>query len=141
MATSPTRRTEGVVVDGLAHDVAVPAIHRLLQLPLDIGVVVAGGDADLLGRADGFEPVVSGVDLGIERQVHQVAGDHGEIRVLLAHVAHQLGQAVARHGMLALDLPVEEAGDPLVHQIARPDRRQRGQVNVGQMSERYHCWA
>ncbi len=82
--------------------------------------MVAGRDADPLGRSQRLQPVMRGVELGLEPDVDEVAGHRGDVGVLLAHVVHELDQPVAGQRPLALDLPVQVAGDPLVHQLPRP---------------------
>ena len=82
---------------------------------------------------------MSGIDLGFEPDIDKVAGDDGHVGALLAHMVDEFHQPVAREIALALDLPVQVAGDPLVHQVPRPDGRHGREVDVGQMGESYHC--
>ena len=112
---------------------------KALQVALSLGL-----DAPMTLREDGglaerLEPVVRGVDLGVERQVHHVAGNNGEVWILLTHVAHEAGQTIAIEGPFALDLPVQIAGNPLAEQFAGANRGQGRQMDIGEVGEGDHC--
>jgi hypothetical protein len=100
--------------------------------------MIAGGNSDALWRADRLQPVVGSVDLGIEAQVHQVACNRDKVGLLRLHVVDELDQTFTIEGFLPLDLPVQEASDPLAEQIAESYWGQGRQMNVGDVGESDH---
>ncbi len=82
-------------IERFAVHVVGPAQHRLIERAAHIGVMIAGGDADGLGRPDGLEPVVGRIDLGFEAEIDQIARHRSDIGMLLAHVADEIGKAFA----------------------------------------------
>ena len=98
--------------------------------------MIAGHDRDALGRADAFQPGPGRFEFGSQRQVDEIAGDRDLIRRLRLHVRQQRVEHVAAMEFVAVAGPVEVAERALAGEIAKPRRRQRRQMRIGQMGQR-----
>ena len=98
--------------------------------------MIAGNDSDLLRRADAFEPGLRGLELRLQRQIDEIAGDRDVVRPLRLHVGDQRIQHLAAVIFVAVAGPVEIAERALAGEIADTRRRQRRQMRIGQMRQR-----
>ena len=57
-----------------------------------------------------LQPFAGAADFVWQRKVRQVAGNSGEVCLLLLHVSNKAGQSFRIEFAVALDLPVQEAG-------------------------------
>src|SRR3569833_272138 len=78
-----TNERELFRADGLAAHVLAPARVVEGEGGADIGVVIARGDADGAGLADGLQPVPGGICLGLEAEIDEIARYGDEIGLLV----------------------------------------------------------
>ena len=102
----------------------------------DIGIVIAGNDADAVRRADALQPRLRRREFCFQRQVDQIAGDRDVVRLLRLQVRDQRIEHLAAMEFLPVALPVEIAERAFAREIAQAARRQRRQMRIGQMGQR-----
>ena len=127
------RKTLHAVVAG---HVVAPVLRRsVCHLP-QVDVVIAGNDGDVLGAADGSEPVAGALILDRQRQIDEVAGDGDVVGRLRFQVARDLIENFAAMDMFALAVPIDEAEPALADELRQP-RLQR-HMQIGDMGENEH---
>ena len=133
------RRFDGAAVAQIrVGHVGRPLTDGLLPIQRDIGVVIAGYDRDLVGRAEAADPACCVIELAGERDVDDVAGHRDVVGRGGGHVLGQGLEDWCHIEVLPVQGPGQEAKDALVQQLADAAVRQRSDMGIRQMRQCEH---
>ena len=96
-----------------------PGSRKPMPGGANIGIVIAGNDADAIRRPDALQPGPRRRKFRLERDVDEIAGDRDVVRRLRLHVRHQRVEHIAPMIFVAVAGPVEIAERAFAREIAQ----------------------
>ena len=137
IATSPRTRKNG---KPLAARVARrPGLERRFEhghRSADIGVVIAGNEAHVVGIAERLHPEGGEAELGGHADIDQIAGHRDMVRALCAQILDEAGEDAHVVQPLAAALPVDVAHEALEAKIGEARQWRGRKMRIGDMRDR-----
>ncbi len=125
-------------VQAVARHPGAPGAADLVEGARHIGVVIARHDRNILGRAQRLQPEPRQLDLAVERQIDEVAGDGEMVDAGRLDVGDDRAEHAVMHDVAAVALPVDVADHALGREVAIGYIGKRTEMDIGNMREPEH---